>query len=53
MVASMRWRLVAVSGRKSEGKALRYRPGQADKLARLRQWCGPNANLDDKWKAGD
>jgi len=35
-----------------EGKALRYRPGQADKLARLRQWCGPNADLSDKWKSG-
>jgi endonuclease YncB( thermonuclease family) len=23
-----------------EGKTLRYRPGQADKPARLRQWCG-------------
>jgi endonuclease YncB( thermonuclease family) len=36
-----------------EGKALRYRPGRADKLARLRQWCGPDAQLDDKWKAGN
>ena len=34
-----------------EGKALRYRPGQAEKLARLRQWCGPNADLSDKWKS--
>jgi endonuclease YncB( thermonuclease family) len=32
-----------------EGKALRYRPGQAHKLARLQQWCGPNAQLEDKW----
>ena len=36
-----------------DGKALRYRPGQADKLARLRQWCGPDAELADNWKPGD
>jgi endonuclease YncB( thermonuclease family) len=36
-----------------ESKALRYRPGQADKLSRLRQWCGPDAQLEDKWKARD
>jgi endonuclease YncB( thermonuclease family) len=36
-----------------EGKALRYRPGHADKLARLRRWCGANAQLEDRWKTGD
>jgi micrococcal nuclease len=34
----------------AEGHALAYRPGPDAKLARLRLWCGPAANLDDVWK---
>ena len=33
-----------------DGVALPYRPGKDAKLARLRQWCGPDAGLDDTWK---
>jgi endonuclease YncB( thermonuclease family) len=33
----------------AEGYALRYAPGAAAKLKRLKTWCGPNATLDDRW----
>lgn len=33
----------------AEGHALPYRPGGAANLARLRAWCGPDAELDDRW----
>jgi endonuclease YncB( thermonuclease family) len=33
-----------------DGVALPYQPGRDAKLARLRHWCGPNAELGDKWK---
>ncbi|WP_457659733.1 thermonuclease family protein [Sinorhizobium medicae] len=33
-----------------DGVALPYQPGKNAKLARLRQWCGPNAGLDNTWK---
>ena len=32
----------------AEGHALRYQPGAAAKLTRLRAWCGPKAQLGDK-----
>lgn len=34
----------------AEGFALRYQPGGDAKLARLRTWCGPDAQLGDTWK---
>jgi hypothetical protein len=33
-----------------EGHARRNRAGAEAKLERLRQWCGPTANLDDNWQ---
>jgi len=33
----------------SDGVALPYQPGKDAKLSRLRHWCGPNAELDDRW----
>ncbi|WP_287184350.1 thermonuclease family protein [Mesorhizobium sp.] len=33
-----------------EGHALAYRTGAEARLARLRLWCGPAAELDDVWK---
>jgi endonuclease YncB( thermonuclease family) len=33
----------------AEGHALLYHPGADAKLARLRAWCGPNAQLGDSW----
>ena len=35
-----------------EGYALPYKPGPDAKLARLRTWCGPSAELGDTWRAG-
>jgi hypothetical protein len=32
-----------------EGHALRYQPGAAAKLNRLRAWCGASATLEDVW----
>ena len=35
-----------------EGFALPYRPGVAAKEARLKNWCGPDAQLGDTWSGG-
>lgn len=33
----------------AEGYGLRYTPGSAAKLARIRTWCGPGADFNDRW----
>jgi endonuclease YncB( thermonuclease family) len=33
----------------TEGHALRWQPGSEAKLARLRAWCGDNADFGDRW----
>ncbi|HEV2898449.1 MAG TPA: thermonuclease family protein [Pseudaminobacter sp.] len=34
----------------TDGHALRYHSGSEAKIARLRVWCGPHAELGDTWK---
>ena len=33
----------------SEGFALRYQQGSKAKLARIRTWCGADADFEDRW----